>query len=283
MDTIAIIHNQDKTKRLSESLKEIPHMAWQTCLREIVFISKQDSYHLPMAHKVLYDHKAYSEILEIICGLQSPILGETQVFGQFKHFLKQQLDLENSLLIKNRNYFQNLLTEAKTIREASRGLLKSSGYGSITRKLLRGKENVALIGTGELAGEIFALLQKNAHCTVYNRSTHKPFFDAIPQSLDHLGTHHDAVVIAAPVSNVQIQAGIQNSALIIDWRAEQTIEQIAPGQKYYNIHDLFKIHEEEKLNCHKVADAIRLKIQQRTQSYFERVSIRPQGWEDVCA
>ena len=33
------------------------------------------------------DGDAYRLLLEILCGLQSPMLGETQVMGQFKSFL----------------------------------------------------------------------------------------------------------------------------------------------------------------------------------------------------
>src|SRR4026209_2317651 len=123
MDNIAIIHNCGNP--LSDTLSGIPHVAWKTCLREIIFLNRQDVLRLPPVDTVFTEEAAYSELLAVVCGLQSPVLGETQVFGQFKNFLKENMESDCGLVKSHRSFFQSISTDAKALREEYRGLLSS--------------------------------------------------------------------------------------------------------------------------------------------------------------
>src|SRR5436190_7341524 len=71
-------------------------LEWQTCLRRILFLNRNDScttieaiengeLNLPTV-EIFRGREAYQFLLEVICGLNSPIVGETAVMGQFKEF-----------------------------------------------------------------------------------------------------------------------------------------------------------------------------------------------------
>ena len=70
----------------------------RTCLREVAFAD--DVMALSNAGDEglrLVEGEAYRMVLEILCGLQSPMIGETQVMGQFKAFLST-LETEHAWL-----------------------------------------------------------------------------------------------------------------------------------------------------------------------------------------
>ena len=77
-------------------------LEWQTCLRRILFLNASDHAELirsleageivrPVV-EVFRGQQAYEFLLEVICGLNSPIVGETAVMGQFKEFLQHAND-----------------------------------------------------------------------------------------------------------------------------------------------------------------------------------------------
>src|SRR5438046_10434818 len=74
-------------------------LEWQTCLRRILFLNSNDNRAaieaaeggkaVPPTVEVFRGQEAYRFLLEVICGLNSPIVGETAVMGQFKEFSLQ--------------------------------------------------------------------------------------------------------------------------------------------------------------------------------------------------
>src|SRR5688572_1426994 len=48
---------------------------WRTCLREVLFSQTVDRFEDAVGHTLL-DGRAYRLLLEILCGLQSPMLGD---------------------------------------------------------------------------------------------------------------------------------------------------------------------------------------------------------------
>ena len=66
-------------------------LEWQTCLRRIQFLNRFENSALieaaetdklvPPTVEVYRGNEAYGFLLEVICGLNSPLLGETAVMG----------------------------------------------------------------------------------------------------------------------------------------------------------------------------------------------------------
>src|SRR5689334_14654991 len=130
---------------------------WRTCLREVTFAddaAELDGRSADDAPRPVLEGEAYRLLLEILCGLQSPMLGETQVMGQFKAFLAS-LNREQNWL--NR-LGQRLLADAREIRTQHLQGLGSRSYGSAVRRYLSTTQHAVLIGTGKLAQEVLPFL-----------------------------------------------------------------------------------------------------------------------------
>src|SRR5581483_6341111 len=116
---------------------------WRTCLREVLFAEDPAG----LGTRPLVEGEAYRLLLKILCGLQSPMLGETQVMGQFKTFLSSLGRLQGWL---NR-LGQRLLSDARDIRTQHLQGLGSRSYGSAVRRYLSTARHAVLVGTGKLA------------------------------------------------------------------------------------------------------------------------------------
>src|SRR6186713_2498470 len=123
-------------------------IVWRTCLREIAFVA--DGSPLPDAVEALHGEAAYAHLLNVICGLGSPIIGETEVMAQFKAFASA-LPAEQTAL---REVSERLLIDARVVRARYLTGLGSRSYGSAVRRHIKGFARVAVIGTGMLAQEI---------------------------------------------------------------------------------------------------------------------------------
>ncbi|TAK16175.1 MAG: hypothetical protein EPO35_05870, partial [Acidobacteria bacterium] len=74
--TLAIVHHSPPGDATVDG-----RLSWRTCLRDVTFVDEAHSA------DTLAEEDAYALLLEVLCGLRSPMLGETQVMGQFKAFL----------------------------------------------------------------------------------------------------------------------------------------------------------------------------------------------------
>jgi glutamyl-tRNA reductase len=108
---------------------------------------------------------AYQFLLQVATGLESQVIGETDIFGQLKEAWKvyaknaasgeAQSALASLLAPQLAPWMQKLFGDTKEMRTQYLQNLGGSSYGSLLRKLLREKKSVAgpslLIGAGALA------------------------------------------------------------------------------------------------------------------------------------
>ncbi|MEO8316373.1 MAG: hypothetical protein ABI645_16445 [Pseudomonadota bacterium] len=114
---------------------------------------------------------AYRFLLQLACGLESEIAGETEILGQVKQAWR---DCETNggdgpkLL---RPWMQRLLQDTKEIRSEYVVGLGSATYGSLVRRLLGGASPgpTLLLGAGQLAETILPFLD-TGEVLVWNRS-----------------------------------------------------------------------------------------------------------------
>ena len=147
-DNIVLIHRQSR-RPLDPGNDWV---LWKTCLRQIAF------GHAPVDFSSLIEdgdeiykaQDAYRFCLEVVSGLKSRVLGETEVLGQFRDlFLENGFDtLSWSGVLQK--FTQGILTDVKTVRQKHLTALGSQSYGSYARKLLKGFRNVDVIGSGQL-------------------------------------------------------------------------------------------------------------------------------------
>lgn len=180
---------------LSQFLCSTPHFRWQTCLRLVVVAPADqiDRYQLEVARlqlaeedrssiEILEGETAYGRLLEFICGLHSPVIGETEVMGQFKdacqRFQSDLADRDRDAVIFSafnqvwRNWAAALLEDAKSVRARHLLDLGSQSYGSLVRRELKSLigGDVDLLGAGRLAVDIVPFIAAKFQVTIHCRN-----------------------------------------------------------------------------------------------------------------
>src|SRR5262249_3667601 len=153
---------------------------WQTCLRRILILNSKDNRELveavetgtlvPPTVEVFHGQDAYRFLLEVVCGLNSPIVGETAVMGQFKEFLLHAKFPSTPWGSFLRDLSSNLMIDAKRIRHTHLQGLGSQSYGSLVRQNVKGLPAVAVLGAGKVAREILPWLIGKTRVKVFCRN-----------------------------------------------------------------------------------------------------------------
>jgi glutamyl-tRNA reductase len=273
--------------------REIPAGApiWRTCLREVSFANDGRFDFEPAADTTrrLLEGDAYSMLLEILCGLRSPMLGETQVLGQFKVFLGSLGSDEDWL----KRLGQRLLADAREIRTAHLQGLGSRSYGSAVRRHLAGCAHAVLIGTGKLADEVLPFLADEGRSVdQWSRRDDATATVAGVKSwvVDRAG---DApivpggavLVIAAPIPSAGVErvaARYPGLERVIDLRAEVD-RPLHVSASVVTLQDLFAQMSASHAFATRHVDAARADIVRRSRGYELREELRPFGWDDLCA
>lgn len=158
-----------------------PHFRWDTCLRTVAIFPEQSGEKSPEESINQFDSRlesgeiftgesAYEKLLELICGLHSPLVGETEVFGQFKEAV-QKFQTENKSTNEGlssafnqafRVWSNGLIEDAKQIRRQYLQDIGSQSYGSLVRRELRelGSASIEIIGAGRLVADILPWISK---------------------------------------------------------------------------------------------------------------------------
>lgn len=261
-------------------------VVWRTCLREIAFVP--DGGLLPESPAALQDEAAYAHLLEVICGLASPIVGETEVMAQFKAFVAT-LPAEHAGL---RQISERLLLDARTVRARHLTGLGSRSYGSAVRRHTRECERVALIGTGMLAKEILPFLAgPDRVVDVWGR---RPSLDweATGATYRHLESAQAeplpgrcGLVIAAPIESetaLRLQQRYATVVKAIDLRGEARLAP-TPALAVVTLDDVFAEIEAASQASHRQAAIAREAIRDCARAFTTRAKLNPSGWHDLCA
>jgi glutamyl-tRNA reductase len=261
---------------------------WRTCLREIAFVDprrKADSA------GVLSEAAAYGHLLDVICGLDSPIVGETEVMHQFKAFVAS-LPAEHGALGE---LGQRLLADAGAIRARYLIGLGPRSYGSAVRRHVRDVPRVALVGTGMLASDVLAFVADEGRVVdLWGRReavdmvlapsvTYRRLDESSSMPMAESDT---AMVIAAPISSCDISrtAGRYDRLVrIVDLRAEGAEDPPPPVPDLVTLQDVFAEVSRAARGADGRVAAAREEIRQCALAYASREKLRPSGWHDLCA
>ncbi len=263
---------------------EVNGAIWGTCLRSLAFTHNPQSLSLSSEDELYSQQRAYGFLLEIVCGLHSPILGETEVFGQFKNFAQDWLKSDP----KKAPLVQKILSDAKLLRSRYLCNLGTQSYGSwIKRHLQAGPLHI--LGAGQLVQEIFPHLQKRTpDITLHVR---EPLRSRVQiQNIERIapgGFQGGALIIAAPMLNSAVMnwLGGTQPQQIFDLRDTSSSDplQVAADVKLYRLHDIFAEIERTKLRLHPIVDQVKQEIACLSERLASHALVRPQGWDDLCA
>ena len=261
---------------------------WRTCLRQIVFLAPGAHYsgRAPV-RDVLRGHELHRFLVEICSGLHSPLLGETEVFGQFRAFRDQH---------RWHHAWEPLLDAVEEdVRKIRRRYLTNLGaqsYGSLARRRLTPGTPVVLVGAGRLAQDLLPWLDHSpVHLVVRNTGKQEGWWtktsvsslaDAATTKFPK-GAHW---LIAAPVTNEQLSQiwKTQEVGTILDFRGEERFGATpATARDYLDLSLLFG-----ELEAVRGALAVKRKVAMEAAAELSRVrevSVhhRPFGCEDAFA
>jgi glutamyl-tRNA reductase len=250
---------------------------WATCLRSLAFGGKAEE-----GDELYVQEAAYQFLLEVVCGLKSPIVGETEVFGQFKTFSQEWIKLEP----KRAALVQRLLSDAKAIRSEHLTGMGVQSYGSWVRSKLT-QTRVHFLGGGQLVREIYPYLEKQERDLVLHlRDLYKGSnFTAPSHSLDERAFDDGALIIAAPLSAREIEAWLagRTPKQVIDLRDNSSTDKVQLKTKVHLLSDIFAEIEKTKARLQPRLETVQREIRERAEKLASQSQLRPQGWDDLCA
>lgn len=135
-------------------------------------------------YNVIQGIQAYLFLLRVATGLESKIVGETDIFGQLKEaWFSAEKSMPADLHFELHPWMQHLFMDTKEIRSQYLQNLGGASYGSLVRKLLKGETKsdsavtgpILVIGAGQLAHSVvpFLELEENSEIWLWNRSQEK--------------------------------------------------------------------------------------------------------------
>ena len=240
---------------------------------------------------------AYRFLLEVVCGLRSPLIGETEVLGQFRAFCAKASFPPTSWGWFLRQVTADLIVDAKRVRHRHLEGLGCHSYGGLVRQHLKGVPSVALIGTGQLASEVVPWLIGKAQLTIFCRNPLRAqaLVEKYPQiRLEQFTTAHPghedgavALVIAAPLTSHEIQNWVQlqstNFTRAFDLRAEAVTDPLQVSFPVVALAELFAAVKNEQYRFAPRVEAARKEIELAVKRQADQTRFRPFGWEDLCA
>jgi glutamyl-tRNA reductase len=261
-------------------------VVWRTCVREIALVDSRTP--VPSGARVWHDEAAYAHLLEVICGLDSPMIGETEVLHQFKVFTAG-LSLEQGAW---REVAQSLMNDARTIRSRHLIGLGSRSYGSAVRRLVGSTRRVVLVGTGMLAKELAPFLV-GAERTVdlWGRRDHVDGFPGVMYrqlSAPPAAVVEEpvAMVIAAPLPSsdiARLAARYRNAIVLIDLRAEGVQDPPPAVAPVVTLADVFAGVQDAARTTEARVQAATDDIRRCARAFATRAKLNPSGWHDLCA
>lgn len=272
---------------------------WQTCRRQIIFFDEFEFQNfIPNKNdQIFLGLDAEEFLIHVLCGLKSPLVGETEVFGQFKNWWQNWDDCDLKQKIAPR--VQQIFSTVKKVREEALYGLGSQSYGSLLRKkineseLLSSKNNtIDFIGAGQLTEDILPWVAKFAQCRLWVRSTEKhaenqAFKQATLLSADAISSASDLIVIAAPLSHSEVlnflsERGSLHDKVIFDFRHD-SVEFAHPDlfSKYFHLNEF--VTEVEFFKTQIQGQIIKANniINRWKQDELNRAQVRPFGWDDL--
>ena len=276
---LRLIHQTPGTGPLPDGAR-----TWRTCLREVAFL--RDGVESTGA-ATLVDGDAYSLLLEIVSGLRSPLVGETEVQAQFKGFLASLDPSADADLLR---VGQRLLADVKSIRRRHFQGLGTREYGLLVAPRVTAGRRVVLVGTGALAAEVLAHLPRAQRVDRWGRMP-QPVWDdyyllQTASSRPVLADDPVTIIVAAPVPAADLRpllACYPRAIDVIDLRAADQRTPFDRGLRVLTLDDIFRqVQPMTLVAARRIADA-RREILSRGHAFKQREELRPFGWDDLCA
>ena len=152
-----------------------------TCQRTVIVAAgraarEQIARRLPMVARAqgFAGAEAYAFLLRFACGLESRLVGETEIFGQIKESWRAFSATPGALSRRLDGWVQSLFQDTKEVRARQLSGLGSASYGSQVRRLLGAATAgpTLLVGAGQLAQAVAPWIE-TTELVLWNRTPDK--------------------------------------------------------------------------------------------------------------
>ena len=305
MTNLIIVHRSyqgsgDLFGKNADTLDVSKFHIWQTCRRQLFFFESHN-FHLfktRPSDEVYEELDAEQFLIEVLCGLKSPLVGETEVFGQFKQWWTQLADVNFKNKFAAR--VQHIYSTVKKIREESLCGLGSQSYGSLLRKKINELEAagekfgaIDFVGAGQLVDEIVPWVSKKWSYRIWSRNPEKVLgtdTGSKAQSVLHLAENvplSSLLVVAAPLTHVELKPWIsQRSELhglrVFDFRHDSmNFDHSGAFREYLHLdHFTTEVADQRQIINQKI-DTAKSMISAWKAGELSRAQVRPFGWDDL--
>lgn len=283
---------------------------WETCQRKMWIGLQKDVGEVPTQ---IYEHfkerperaegpVAYGHLLKVCLGLESRLLGEADVFGQFKAGWKS-VGLQNPALSKKLGPFiRRLFEDTKEIKKLYLENLGGQSYGTLARKLLNmsNRDSVLFVGAGQLARSLLPYFKDHA-VSLWTRTSDKacalhrsfPFLNIVEENLEKIILDHSHILVCAPSDQSLGQKILEGCREATTLGKRTTLLHMGSSCSFPLENPLFQqYHLEDILKLAETVSARRTKQTERAKmACLERARLRsltmqsaiPHGWEDLMA
>ena len=166
--------------------------------------------------------EAYQYLLEIICGLQSKLIGENEIVGQFKKAHQQfvQMDEKDTKLLK---IIEKLLKDAKEIRTSYLLGLCQKTYASITRKYVMAQKAdcIVILGSGSLAEDLINQFKKKTRTLICARNINKVKNLVNTHGIEFIPWSERASLVSYPfiINTIGVETPLYDKNFFIGWKS----------------------------------------------------------------
>jgi len=290
MNNWTILHRKNLKHPLS--VGENKSLAvWSTCQREIGFYWSEDWVDdYAEGDDIYIGFSGLQFLTEVISGLHSELIGETEVQGQFKVFIESELSkIPQFSVIKP--WLQKVLTLVKNVRAEFFCGTGVSSYGGLARQFLNDEKSVHMFGNGSLVeGMMPWLEQSNVQIYARNPKAVGTKFEKFKNvqlcSYTQAQRLYGALIIAAPLKAVDIKKYLRshNLSLVLDFRGESAFDPIIiDGVKVISLHEMWTMLEEAKVEKAQQKEKALKWILNQIEQLEAHSKVRPFGWDDLCA
>ncbi len=276
------------------------HFVLETCQRTLI-LSRNDNKLQDKneeGQETLLGLEAYSFLLEVICGLQSKLVGENEIVSQFKDAYQKYVssDQKDSQLLV---IIEKLFKDAKEIRTNYLLGLTQKTYSSIARKHIINKhdaDSVLILGSGQLAEDLINQFKKKTTVFISARNTEKVQKLARVHNVEIIPWGYHANLLKFPyiANSIGFKGVLFNEDFFSDWNqrhdkklfvdlgspsAVQTSMNYEQGvMKLEHVFQEGAIHETQKLNQIDKARTAMKSIAEKRQKVFAKKKLQKQSF-----
>lgn len=275
-------------------------IVWQTCRRRILFFDEHSfkNYQVHAYDEVYSELDAEEFLIEVLCGLKSPLVGETEVFGQFKTWWQSlpAHDFKNKFSAR----VQQIYSIVKKVRDEALCGLGSQSYGSLLRKKISEIEPkhlnsniIDFIGAGQLVEEIIPWVQKKWSYRIWCRNPEKVQSTTYGKealalnAITEVKKISSLVVVAAPITHDELNAWIKlrkesNYLYLFDFRHD-SMSYFSDDQltQYLHLDHFTNEVQQQKQQIQNQIELAKNRINQWKATEQSRIQVRPFGWDDL--